>query len=126
MRDDQRHHPRIEKSLPVELVTAGGEIHHATTLDVSKAGIQLLCDGATIKGVFGSVRPDPSRRPTVDLSLRLMHPEVGSARFKVVCKAVFSRRLSEQEYRIGLRFESIPEGAREILSAFVDDCLDPD
>ena len=126
MPDEQRDHPRIKKSLPVELVVAGDVTLHATTLDVSKTGMQLLCDAATVEGIFGSTRPDPSRRPSVDLSLRLMHPESGSARFKVVCTAVFSRRLSEQEYRIGLRFESIPEAARAILNAFVDDCLDPD
>jgi len=124
MRDDQRDHPRIKRSLPVELVAAGDKTLHATTLDVSKAGIQLLCDGATVEGIFGSIRPDPSRHPSVDLSLQLMHPKSGPARIKVACKAVFSRRLSEQEYRIGLRFESVPEAARAILNAFVDDCLD--
>jgi c-di-GMP-binding flagellar brake protein YcgR len=126
MPDEQRDHPRIKKSLAVELIGAEGTTYHAVTHDVSKTGIQLLCDGATVEGIFGSLRPNPSRRPSVELNLRLMHPESGSARFRVMCKAVFSRRLSEQEYRIGLRFESIPEAARAILNAFVDDCLDPD
>lgn len=126
MSDYKRDHPRIKKSLPAELIAPGDKKLHASTLDVSRTGIQLNCDGVTAEGIFGASRQaGPSRHPKVKVALRILHPSSGPARIEAECLAVFSRRVSEQEYRVGLQIESISDESRKLLEGFVDECLNP-
>lgn len=126
MSDYKRDHPRIKKNLPAELIAPGDKKLHAATLDVSRTGIQLICDGITAEEIFGASRQaGPSRHPRVKVLLRILHPKIGPARVEADCLAVFSRRVSEQEFRIGLQIDAISDESRTILDGFVDDCLDP-
>ena len=126
MSDYKRDYPRIKKSLPAELIASGNKKLHASTFDVSRTGVQIICDGITAEEIFGASRQaGPSRHPRLKIALRLLHPETGPARVEADCRAVFSRRVSEQEYRIGLHIDQMSEEARLILDGFVDDCLNP-
>ena len=48
---------------------------------------------------------------------------VGKIEIEAECKAVFSRRVSEQEYRVGLLIHSLPRASRIALDAYVDEYL---
>ena len=82
-----------------------GEVIHAMTVNLSPAGIQISCDRVTVNSVLPvSQRRLPKR--TREVVVRLRFPE-SSGMPDVIdtrCAAVFSRRVSENEYRIGLRF----------------------
>jgi len=126
MNDYNRDHPRIKKSLPAELIAPGDKNYYASTFDVSRTGIQLICDGITTEAIFGvSRQAGPSRPPQVNVTLRLRHPESGPVQIEADCRAIFSRRVSEQEFRIGLHIDAISEESRAILDGFVDGCLNP-
>ncbi|MDH3314273.1 MAG: PilZ domain-containing protein [Gammaproteobacteria bacterium] len=125
MSEYKRDHPRIKKSLPVEVIAPGDRTLFATTYDVSKRGVQLLCDGITVREIFGGPGLSrPTKPPTVLLKLRLGNSGREPEQIEAECRAVFSRRVSEQEYRVGLQIHSLPESSRMALDSFVDECLE--
>ncbi len=99
-----------------------GEVIHAITVNLSPAGIQIACDRVTVNSILPvSQRPLPRNTPEVDVRLRFPEssgmPEVIDAR----CKAVFSRRVAENEYRIGLQFQRFQGDDYQKLEHFLDD-----
>ncbi len=125
MSEYKRDHPRIKKSLPVEIIAPGERTLFASTYDVSKRGVQLLCDGITVREIFGGPGlARPTKPPTVLLKLRLNHSGQEPEQVEAECRAVFSRRVSEQEYRVGLQIHSLSESSRLALDNFVDECLE--
>lgn len=125
MSDYKRDHPRIKKSLPVEVIAPGDKTLFATTYDVSKRGVQLLCDGVTVREIFGGPGlTRPTKPPKVLIKLRLNHSGREPEHIEAECRAVFSRRVSEQEYRVGLQIHSLTEPSRQALDNFVDECLE--
>jgi c-di-GMP-binding flagellar brake protein YcgR len=125
MSEYKRDHPRIKKSLPVELVAPGEKTLFATTYDVSKRGVQLLCDGITVREIFGGPGLSrPARPPKVFLKLRLGQSGQEPELIEAECRAVFSRRVSEQEYRVGLQIYAMSERSSVALDNFVDECLE--
>lgn len=126
MSEYKRDYPRIKKSLPAELVVTGGKKLYASTFDISRTGIQVICDGITAEEIFGSSQEaGASRQPQVKVSLRLPHPKTGPARITADCRAMFSRRVSEQEFRVGLQIDAISDEHRSTLDGFVEGCLNP-
>ncbi len=125
MSEYKRDHPRIKKNLPVEIVAPGDKTLFATTYDVSKRGVQLLCDGITVREIFGGPGLSrPAKPPSVLMKLRLTHSGQEPEQIEAECRAVFSRRVSEQEYRVGLQIYSLSESSRVALDNFVDECLE--
>jgi len=125
MRDYKRDHPRIKKSLEVEVITPGNKTLFATTYDFSKRGVQILCDAITVRDIFGGPSLSvPAKLPTVILKLRLNHPGRETEQIEAECRAVFSRRVSEQEYRIGLLIHSLSESSRKTFDSYIEECFD--
>lgn len=101
-----------------------GDIIHAITVNLSPAGIQIACDRVTVNSILPlSQRRLPRRSPDVDVRLRFPEssgmPDVIDAR----CTAIFSRRVAENEYRIGLRFLSFEGDDYQKLEHFLDNGL---
>jgi hypothetical protein len=124
MSDYKRDHPRIKQSLQVEIIASQEKTLFATTCDVSKRGVQLLCDSITVQDIFdGPAIALPIKPPVVILKLTLKTPGQEALHIEAECKAVFSRRISEQEYRVGLSIHSLPRASRIALDAYVDEYL---
>ena len=101
-----------------------GEIIHAITVNLSPAGIQIACDRVTVNSILPlSQRRVPASTREVDVRLRFPEssgmPDVIDAR----CTAVFSRRVAENEYRIGLQFQSFEGDDYRKLEHFLDNGL---
>ena len=99
----------------------GGEVIHALTVNLSPAGIQLACDRVAVNSILPmSQRPLPSRNREFYVRLRFPEssgvPDVVETR----CAAIFSRRVAENEYRIGLQFLSFEDGGYGKLERFLD------
>ena len=96
-------------------------ILHAITVNLSPAGIQIACDRITVNSILPlSQRRVPAKTKEVDVRLRFPEssgmPDVIDAR----CTAVFSRRVAENEYRIGLQFQSFEGDDYQKLERFLD------
>ncbi len=101
-----------------------GEVVHAVAVNLSPAGIQIACDRVTVNSVLPvSHRRLPKSTRQVDVCLRFPEssgmPDVVNAR----CTAVFSRRVAENEYRIGLQFQEFEGDDFQKLECFFDDGL---
>jgi len=101
-----------------------GEIIHAITVNLSPAGIQIACDRVTVNSILPlSQRRLPKPSPAMEVRLRFPEssgmPDVIEAR----CKAVFSRRVAENEYRIGLQFQGFEGDDYQKLDQFLNDGL---
>lgn len=98
-----------------------GEIIHAITVNLSPAGIQIACDRVTVNCILPlSQRRVP--RNTREVAVRLRFPE-SSGMPDVVdtcCKAVFSRRVAENEYRIGLQFQGFEAEDYQKLEQYLE------
>jgi len=99
-----------------------GEVIHAITVNLSPAGIQIACDRVTVNSVLPlSQRRLPKRTREVEVRLRFPEssgmPDVIDAR----CAAIFSRRIAENEYRIGLQFLGFQGDDYQKLEHFLDD-----
>ena len=99
-----------------------GEIIHAITVNLSPAGVQIACDRITVNSILPlSQRRPPNKTREVDVRLRFPEssgmPHIIDAR----CAAVFSRRVAENEYRIGLQFLSFEGDGYRKLEHFLDD-----
>jgi hypothetical protein len=98
-----------------------GEVIHAITVNLSPAGIQIACDRVTVNSILPlTQRRVPKRTRAVDVRLRFPEssgmPDVVEAR----CTAVFSRRVAENEYRIGLQFQGFEGEDYQKLELFLD------
>ncbi len=98
-----------------------GEIIHAITVNLSPAGIQIACDRVTVDSILPlSQRRLPKNTRQVEVRLRFPEssnmPHIIDAR----CTAVFSRRVAENEYRIGLQFQSFEGEDYQKLEHFLD------
>ena len=105
----------------MEVSTPDGEIIHAITVNLSPAGIQIACDRVTVNSILPlSQRRQP--RSTRQVGVRLRFPE-SSGMPDIIdarCTAVFSRRVAENEYRIGLQFQGFEGEDYQKLEHFLD------
>ena len=124
MSNYKRSHPRTKEGLPAEVIAPGNKTLFVATHDVSRRGVQLACDAITVQEIFGDPHLSrPTKVPGVILKLRLGHSAGEPQQIEAECRAVYLRRVSEQEYRIGLQIDSLSQSSRAALSSFVDECL---
>jgi len=120
----RRDRPRISAELPVEIALEDGSVLHAQTLNVSLAGLQIVCDSVLVARILPEgLQVLPARPAPLSIALRLPAAEHHGRRIEAHCQAVFVRRVAEREYRVGLQFASFEGEGGRALEAFVDDCL---
>ena len=99
-----------------------GEIIHAITVNLSPAGIQIACDRVTVNSVLPlSQRRLPKRTREVEVRLRFPESSGMPDTIDARCTAVFSRRVAENEYRIGLQFLGIDGEDYQKLEHYLED-----
>ena len=103
-----------------------GEVIHAVTVNLSPAGIQIACDRVTVGSILPlSQRRRPTTTTTTKVDVRLRFPESSGMPdvIGIRCIAVFSRRMAENEYRIGLQFQRFEGDDYQKLERFLDSGL---
>lgn len=118
----KRDHPRVGVEVPVELMLGDSGTIHVMAVNMSRAGLQVACDKVTVTSVFPQgKRTLPHAPPDIDVVLRLPGVEGGSESIEARCHAVFARRVSENEYRVGLQFVHIGGDQYERLELYIDE-----
>lgn len=122
MKKYTREHPRIDAELPIRIRTAGGEIIHATTLNLSPAGLQLGCDGQTAGIICGGAAPaGPGPSVEVDVRLTLRAEEATPDDVEVRCRVAFARRIAERDFRVGLQYLDLSEESAQALQRYIEE-----
>ena len=121
MSDYKRDHPRALAELLVRIRLADGQVIHATTANLSRAGLQVAADPPTV-GLLFPITHQPNPRQRIEASVEVHLPatpgeaDVVNAR----CAAVFARRIAASQYRVGFQFTQIEEADERRLEEFVD------
>ena len=114
MSTDGREHPRAPLATAVELELPDGATLRGTTVNASRAGIEVECDRATRDRIFPAGEPPtPADRPALRVRLRL--PPGGGEVLEANAVGVTSRRVAEARYRLGIQFRKLePQDFRRL------------
>ncbi|MEJ2347558.1 MAG: PilZ domain-containing protein [Gammaproteobacteria bacterium] len=117
-----RQYPRLAVNFPLEIRTEDEMVYHATVCNLSLGGIEFSCDNVTA----GEVLPPghqafPGQPIAVRVRFSLAEPGAAAEVLDVHGEIVVSRRLSQNEYRVGLRFSGFEANGLEILERYFRD-----
>jgi c-di-GMP-binding flagellar brake protein YcgR len=122
MNTDGRQYPRFAVDLPLEIRTQDEMVYHATVCNLSLGGIEFSCDNVTA----GDVLPPghqafPGQPIAVRVRFGLAEPGADGEVLDIHGEIVVSRRLSQNEYRVGMRFSGFEANGQEILERYFRD-----
>ena len=121
MRKDQRRYPRFQVNLPLEIITATGDILSATALNISLSGMELACDRWTAHCITPKGhRTTPDQNIQVHLRFGLPYSDSSPAVVNVHCKVIICRRFAADEYRIGVQYSHFEDDSFTNLKNFLD------
>lgn len=122
MNIDGRQYPRFAADFPLEIRTEDDLVYHATVRNLSLGGIEFSCDSATAGEVLP---PGHQAFPGQPIGVRVRFALAESGADGEVVDAhgeiVVSRRLSQNEFRVGMRFSGFEANGLEILERYFRD-----
>lgn len=114
---DRRLYPRFDVILPVKL-TVGEQTVEGNIFDISQGGMQLGCDQVTAEVLVPTPNQSVSAGQNLVVSASFRCPEGEGV--TVSCRLVVSRRVSNNEFRIGMEYiEFASEADEEAYSAYI-------
>lgn len=97
---EKRHYPRINISGSILVKLKSGEVVAVDLDNISSSGLQLICDREAETLITPNGQWDPE-----ELMVLIDFPDLtGEASFEAKCVVVTSRRVSIDQFSIGLRF----------------------
>lgn len=109
MAGERRLYPRITTELPLELQTDAGETARATIRNLSQGGLEISCDRWCADRILPSGHQAfPGQPINAQLRWQVRGADGSDQAVQASGEIVVSRRLSQNEYRVGiqiLRFE---------------------
>ncbi|MBD3671062.1 MAG: PilZ domain-containing protein [Gammaproteobacteria bacterium] len=117
---ERRVHPRFDVILPAN-VTVGDNRVDGNIFDISMGGIQIGCDQASAAVIVPT--PNQHVHPGANLEAVVSFRCPGDdMRLTANCRLVVSRRVSSNEFRIGLEFiEFGDDRQRQTYEAYIEE-----
>jgi len=117
---ERRLSHRYDIQLPIELVLTDGTVLPADACHISSQGIQFKCDSWLAdeiepKGIQNYTLHQVRLKVVATLSL----PE--NKRLYARCRVDAARRLSQDDYLIGLKFIDFENGSEKTLDQYIND-----
>lgn len=117
---DKREYPRVKVKLPLEIIRSGGEVLPARVLNISRAGMQVACDWATmIRIVPQTHRVAAAEDLELPVRAMLSFRSKSQATLHALCRVVCARRVSQDQYHVGLQYVSIEGDGETILEHYI-------
>ena len=112
------HRYRIK--LPVELVLEDGTVLPVESVDISNKGLQFSCDS----WVADEIEPRGIQNHPLDqirLKAVIDFPDMDkySSKLYARCRIITARRISQDDYMIGLEFIDFENGSERLLEKFI-------
>jgi PilZ domain len=120
---ERRRGQRYAASLPVDIVLQDGSVLPVVTCNISRQGLQFRCDS----WVADEIEPRGIQNHPLD-AIRVKavtdFPDMDKykSRLYVRCRIVVARRLSQEEYLMGLEFVDFENGSEILLERFINRC----
>ncbi|MBT8129971.1 MAG: PilZ domain-containing protein [Gammaproteobacteria bacterium] len=120
---ERRSTHRYKVKLPVELILEGGAVLPVESIDISNTGLQFSCDS----WVADEIEPRGIQTHPLDqirLKAVIDFPGMDKYNSKLYarCRIIVARRLSQDEYLLGLQFKDFENGSERLLEKFIKHC----
>ena len=120
---DRRSTHRYKVKLPVELILENGTVLPVESIDISHRGLQFRCDG----WVADEIEPRGLQNHPLDqIRLKVVTDFPGmdkyNSRLYARCRVIVARRLSQNEYILGIEFIDFENGSDRLLERFMKQC----
>lgn len=120
---ERRSTHRYKIKLPVELILADGTVIPVESVDISNKGLQFACDS----WIADEIEPRGIQNHPLDqIRLKAVADFPGmdkySSKLYARCRVVAARRLSQDEYLLGLEFTDFENGSERLLEIFIRQC----
>ena len=120
---ERRSSHRFKVKLPVELILEDGTVLPVESIDVSVKGLQFRCDS----WVADEIEPRGIQNHPLDqIRLKAVTEFPGmdkySSKLYARCRVVVARRLSQDEYLVGIEFTDFENGSDRLLERFIRQC----
>jgi|GEM_PF-902309 len=120
---ERRTAHRYKIKLPIELILEDGSVIPVESTDISNKGLQFSCDS----WIADEIEPRGIQNHPLD-QIRLKavteFPDMDKYNSKLYarCRVVVARRLSQDEYLLGLEFIDFENGSERLLERFIRQC----
>ncbi|MDH5184093.1 MAG: PilZ domain-containing protein [Gammaproteobacteria bacterium] len=120
---ERRLYPRFDVILPARMWVAGEPLD-GNVFDISMGGLQMGCDHASV------VKAVPTAgqivTPGLDLQVKVSFQIPGeSQELNTICRIAACRRVSDNEYRVGLEIvEFATESESHLYEAYIQQRID--
>ena len=122
--DDRRKNLRYPIKLQVDLVLADGSILPIEANNISAKGLQFRCDS----WLADEIEPRGIQNHPLDrihLKAVTTLPVSGENKLYARCKVIVARRLSQEEYILGLEFVDFEKSSEKVLEQFINEQEEP-
>jgi len=120
---ERRSTHRYNVTLPIELILEDGRVLSVESTDISNKGLQFRCDS----WVADEIEPRGIQNHPLDqIRLKAVTDFPGmdkyNSRLYARCRVVVARRLSQDEYILGIEFIDFENGSDRLLERFMKQC----
>ena len=120
---ERRTAHRYKVKLPVELILEDGTVIPVEASDISSRGLQFSCDS----WIADEIEPRGIQNHPLDqIRLKAVTDFPGmdnyNCRLYARCRVVVARRLSQDEYLLGIEFTGFENGSERLLEKFIRQC----
>ena len=119
MLNERRKAPRYMSTLDIDIVMEDGTILPVQTHDISLHGLQFKCDGL----IADEIEPRGIQNHSLDqLKLKVVakFPTNETQKFYASCRVITARRLSQEEYLLGLEFFDFEKNSEKVLQSYIN------
>lgn len=118
---ERRLEHRYPVQLPIDLVLGDGTILSVEACNISTHGLQFKCDSF----IANEIEPRGIQKCPLDqIQLKVVAslPVEDDKKIYSRCKMVVARRLSQDQYILGLEFLDFEAGTDKVLNRFIEAC----
>ena len=122
MKKYTRQHPRVNLSLPIQVIRPNGVVIHSTIFSLSRDGIQLSCDHQTARLIIPKLQQKLAVEPVqIQVRFRLPLSNRPPVEIDVQCLAKYVRRTSQDNYYIGLNYIDLNDDYIDDVERYIEE-----
>lgn len=114
---------RYKIKLPVELILEDGTVLPVESVDISNKGLQFSCDSWVADEIEPrGIQNHPLEQIRLKAVIEFPNMDQYNSKLYARCRIVVARRISQDEYVIGLAFIDFENGSDRLLEKFIRQC----
>ena len=117
--NERRQSARYLANLDIDIILEDGAILPVQTLNLSQHGLQFRCDGF----IANEIEPRGVQNHPLDhLQIKVVAtlPVSEKQKLYAICRIISARRLSQEEYLLGLEFVDFEKNSGKVLQRYIE------